>query len=101
MGLGNPFRLGPDGERPEVLVKYRDYLRKEWVRPNSPVRAQIEALAHRAAAGEHLTLVCWCKPLACHGDVIKEAVDNLAARIQAKNTIDAPPNTTSPSKPKP
>ena len=99
LGLGNPLRLGVDGDRSEVLIKYRAYLRKEWVRPGSLVREQIEALAQRAAAGEHLTLVCWCKPLACHGDVIKEAVDNLVARIHAK-AVATPEEASPSSKPK-
>ncbi|UQN09274.1 DUF4326 domain-containing protein (plasmid) [Deinococcus sp. QL22] len=28
-------------------------------------------------AGESLLLICWCAPLACHADVIKEEVERL------------------------
>jgi hypothetical protein len=57
---GNPFVIGRDGTRGEVVTKYRAYL-----------------LANRAlmAALPELTgkdLVCWCAPDACHGDVLLE-----------------------------
>jgi hypothetical protein len=38
----------------------------------------IEALWRRAAAGEDLNLLCCCKPLSCHGDVLKSCLEWLA-----------------------
>lgn len=55
---GNPFRIGPDGSREQVVNKFRVYLR------NNP---KLVEEAKRALTGK--SLVCYCKPLGCHGDV--------------------------------
>lgn len=55
---GNPFRIGPDGDRAAVIRKYRQWL---YQRPNLVERAQ-ELKGKR--------LGCFCAPLACHGDVL-------------------------------
>lgn len=83
LGLGNPFKVGEGYAQGEAVVAFRDHVSAMWRYPDNPVRQQILALAKRSLAGEELKLVCWCKPRACHGDVIKEAVDNLVARWQA------------------
>lgn len=60
---GNPFRIGPDGNRQEVIQKYRAYLLS---RPD--LLAQLPTLRGK-------TLACWCAPLACHGDILAELAD--------------------------
>jgi len=55
---GNPFTIGQDGTREEVIDKYREYLK------SSP-----ELLA-RLSELEGKVLGCWCAPQACHGDVL-------------------------------
>lgn len=65
---GNPFRIGPDGDRDAVIAKYRTWL------PRQP---------HLLAALPELRgkiLMCWCKPLACHGDVLAELADRAETR---------------------
>ena len=60
---GNPFEIGKDGTRSEVIAKYREYLL------GSPkLLALLPTLRGKI-------LGCWCKPLACHGDVIAELAD--------------------------
>ena len=61
--LANPFRIGADGERDEVVAKYRDYLRD---------RPDLLALLPRLHGSR---LGCWCKPRPCHADVIAEFAD--------------------------
>ena len=62
---GNPYTIGKDGTREEVIEKYRQYL---------GVRAElIEALPE--LRGKRLG--CFCKPLACHGDVLVEMLEQL------------------------
>ena len=63
---GNPFVIGKDGTRAEVIAKYKALL---WRRIKSG-EVSIEAL--KALDGK--TLGCFCKPQACHGDVIAAAV---------------------------
>jgi hypothetical protein len=61
--LGNPFVIGRDGTREEVVAKYRDWLPAR-LDGDAAVREEFEALKVATA------LVCWCAPLACHADVI-------------------------------
>jgi len=56
--LGNPYVIGRDGTREEVLAKYEAYVRR---RPG--LLARIQALQGK-------DLLCWCYPQACHGDII-------------------------------
>ena len=60
---GNPFHIGQDGTRAEVIEKYR-----EWLMNQPKLLEQIPSLRGR-------TLGCYCKPLACHGDVLAELAD--------------------------
>lgn len=60
---GNPFIIGEDGRRKEVLEKYRKYL---W--GNKELMSNIMSLD-----GE--ILGCFCKPKACHGDIIIETIE--------------------------
>jgi hypothetical protein len=54
---GNPFVIGKDGTRAEVIAKY-----EEWLHDSGLIN-QIGELAGR-------DLVCWCAPEPCHGDVL-------------------------------
>jgi hypothetical protein len=70
--LGNPFKIGVHGERSEVIGLYRRWL---WDRVNEKgeVYAELKRLAMLAKQGD-LTLICWCVPKSCHGQVVRSAV---------------------------
>ena len=57
---GNPFVIGEDGSRSEVIEKYRN-----WLLSNDELLAQVNELRGK-------DLVCWCAPAACHADVLFE-----------------------------
>ena len=59
----NPFRIGKDGTREEVIEKYR-----EWILTQDFLLNNISDLKGKI-------LGCWCKPQACHGDVLAELAD--------------------------
>jgi len=59
--FGNPFKIGIDGNREEVINLYKHY-----IRTNFKVLKTIYNLPKGAILG------CYCKPLACHGDIIIE-----------------------------
>lgn len=71
--LANPYIIGKDGTRAEVVEKYRQWLWQEYQK-NGAVRAKLEAIADRVLNGEKIDLVCWCAPGKCHGDVIKNCI---------------------------
>ena len=67
---GNPFKVGVDGTRGEVIEKYRDH-----VLSTPELMGSLYEL-------EGKDLGCWCKPNPCHGDVLEEllqrqTLDNL------------------------
>jgi hypothetical protein len=55
---GNPYVIGRDGSRAEVIAKYRAYILR--------TPALVAALPELKGK----TLGCWCSPQACHGDVL-------------------------------
>lgn len=62
---GNPFVIGRDGDRAEVIRLYREYLLS---RPD--LLAEVRSLKGK-------TLGCYCKPQACHGDLLALLADKL------------------------
>ena len=61
---GNPFQIGTDGTREEVVHRYREWI---LLQPDL-IAALIPELADR-------TLGCWCAPKLCHGDVLARLCD--------------------------
>lgn len=57
---GNPFELGKDGDRDEVIENY-----EEHYLPHKPSLLSGLGLLRGKALG------CWCAPERCHGDVLK------------------------------
>lgn len=57
--FGNPFTIGKDGTRADVIKKY-----EYWARQNKDLLSQIKQLPHDSV------LACWCSPKPCHGDII-------------------------------
>ena len=62
---GNPFVIGKDGNRQEVIKKYKQYVL------NSP------ELMKSLPELKDKVLGCWCKPQACHGDVLIELLEKI------------------------
>ena len=76
--LGNPYRIGPDGTREEVIIKYEAWLRRQLA-SDSLAGQMFDDLLRRHLAGEDLVLVCWCKrpdrEVPCHADVIRRFLE--------------------------
>lgn len=65
--FGNPYVIGQDGDRDEVIRKFRDYFHQR-LKMDRDFRKKVEALKGK-------TLGCHCAPLNCHGTVIMEFLD--------------------------
>jgi len=63
--FGNPFEIGKDGNREEVVTQYA-----EWV------LTQPELLATIKTKLKGKTLGCWCAPQLCHGDILVELTND-------------------------
>lgn len=68
---GNPFEIGRDGNRDEVISKYKSYFYKKIEDPF--FNNQILKLKDKVIS-------CWCKQpnkqVACHLDIIANYLDN-------------------------
>lgn len=62
---GNPFQIGRDGSRSEVIHKF-----EVWVRQQPNLMASLYELRGK-------TLGCWCAPERCHGDVLARLADEV------------------------
>ena len=60
---GNPFQIGTDGTREEVIEKFRN-----WILSQSNLVKDLHEIKGK-------TLGCWCKPKSCHGDVLVELIE--------------------------
>ncbi len=57
-GWGNPFVIGEDGNREEVIEQFRT-----WLMVHPELLARLPELSGKK-------LGCWCWPKPCHGDVL-------------------------------
>ncbi len=55
---GNPFRIGPDGDRAAFIAKH-----ERWLADQRNLLRALDELRGR-------DLVCFCAPLPCHGDLL-------------------------------
>ena len=60
---GNPFQVGKDRTRDEVIEKFRN-----WILTQPNLLKDLHELKGK-------TLGCWCKPKRCHGDILVELIE--------------------------
>lgn len=66
----NPYKAWKDGTREEIIAKYELYIRKKLSESKS-LREEFLSLKGKC-------LGCWCKPEACHGDVLIKLLDSIS-----------------------
>jgi hypothetical protein len=59
---GNPYRVGKDGDKEEVLRKYRVHIESNKELMDSLIELEGKIIA------------CGCPPQPCHGDVLRELI---------------------------
>lgn len=65
--FGNPYKIGEDGDRAEVIEKFNHYFFGR-LRLDRLFRMQVYDLKDQK-------LGCWCNPLPCHCHTIKHFLD--------------------------
>lgn len=65
--LGNPFVIGRDGDRKEVIDKYRSWFYLNLTNKN---------FSDKVLMLKNKKLGCWCHPLSCHLDIVSEYLNN-------------------------
>jgi hypothetical protein len=76
--LANPFKVKEFGGQPgATLPHYRRWLWQRIQAGDGAVLAALQSITPKT------TLVCWCKPGPCHGDVVRAA----AAWLQGQTVL--------------
>ncbi len=67
--FGNPFRIGPGISREDAVERFERYFTDRIERDSEFKRRVLELRGK--------TLGCFCKPTACHGDVIADWLNKM------------------------
>lgn len=67
---GNPYAIGHDGDRDEVIRKFKYDFDKGFLKGGEDFKENLLQLSGKR-------LGCHCKPAACHGDVLAEYLNSL------------------------
>lgn len=62
--FGNPFAIGKDGNRAQVIAKYREYFYNKLEADTKFKEAVLKLKGH--------VLLCFCYPLDCHCNIIAD-----------------------------
>ena len=82
--LGNPYYFDKSAisdskykvaTREEAIDKFREYFYAELDRGNTNMLHMLEYIKQQEKEHGNVNLGCYCKPKACHCDVIKEYLD--------------------------
>lgn len=66
---GNPFAIGDDVDRNEVIKRYR-----QWILTQPELLKSLPELKDKI-------LGCWCRPYLCHGDVLIQLMESELDRV--------------------
>jgi hypothetical protein len=67
---GNPYQIGADGDRDEVIRKFAYDFQRGFLKISDDFDENISKLKGKVIA-------CHCKPAACHGDIIADYINAL------------------------
>jgi hypothetical protein len=64
--FANPFKIGKDGSREEVLDKYKKFI-IDILDKNEDMKKLLKSYKGK-------NLGCWCTPESCHGDILIDLI---------------------------
>jgi len=70
--LANPFKISNDCSREQAIAQYRVWLWQQ-MQADTTVLRELQRIQQLEVTTE-VTLMCWCYPLPCHGDIIVNAI---------------------------
>jgi hypothetical protein len=65
--FANPFKIGKDGTRDDVIQKYKIYI-TDKLKNNISLQKELIGMKNK-------NLGCWCFPEPCHGNVLLELIN--------------------------
>lgn len=75
--LGNPFKIGVDGDRDEVCDKHKIDFDKN---KDGKLKKELDRLLEIHKKYGKLNIFCWCCPERCHSETIKAFLEEKIAR---------------------
>ena len=69
-GFGNPYAIGFDGDREDVIRKFKYDFDRDYLKEGAAVKEKLKKLRGKR-------LGCHCKPDPCHGDILVEYLNSL------------------------
>ncbi len=87
--IGRPSKFGnPYSHENDTIAEFHVENREEAIRMFEEYLVNNEELMLSLHELKYKTLGCWCKPQACHGDIIKKYVDRLEDIDKRKQLLD-------------
>ena len=71
--FANPYKIGKDGTREEVIEKYRTYITQQ-LENNKSLQDELIMMKDK-------NLGCWCYPEMCHGNILLDLIDIYYAKL--------------------
>lgn len=71
--FANPYKIGKDGTREEIIIKYKNYIIEKLNNDKSLLDELI------SLKGKNLG--CWCYPEICHGNVLLELINEYSLKL--------------------
>lgn len=83
--LANPYPITSHRNRKQSIAAYSRWLIKQYIEdPDGPVWTEIRRIAKLVREGEDIMLMCWCKPLDCHGDILVSVINRHNEKYNAE-----------------
>lgn len=84
--LGNPFIINAHRTREEACEQYEEWLTLRLNQGHSATCDEMNRIADLVLEGKHVNLQCYCKhkDLQCHGDLIKQVIDEQILNYHAE-----------------
>ena len=74
--LGNPYYMKNENERNTVCEQYETYFYNKIKNNDIRFIAELKRLKKLLEIYNKLELYCWCYPKRCHGETIKQYLEN-------------------------
>ena len=74
--LGNPYYMKSENERNTVCEQYETYFYNKIKNNDIRFIAELKRLKKLLEKYNKLELYCWCYPKRCHGETIKQYLEN-------------------------
>lgn len=86
--LANRYRTAQYKSLKVVLKKYKEWIFSVYACKQGDAYDELMRLVDLHRQGKEINLACWCKPKACHGDVIKQVVEFIVEHEQSDRDLE-------------